>query len=105
MQEIEDIEDWNNALSSHNYILICFSAIWCGPCKTLKPKLELLANEDRYKNIGFYKVDVDKNEELSKLLNITSLPTIVIISSGREYSRIVGSNYTEIVESLHSLQK
>jgi len=105
MQEIGDIEDWNNALSNHIYTLVCFTARWCGPCKTLKPKLELLANDDRYKNIGFYKVDVDENEGLSQLLNITSLPTIVIISSGREYSRIVGSNYTEIVESLDSLQK
>jgi len=48
MQEIGDIEDWNNALSNNIYTLICFTARWCGPCKTLKPKLELLANDDKY---------------------------------------------------------
>lgn len=105
MQEIVGVENWNNILINNVKLLVCFSAKWCGPCKTLKPKLELLVNDDRYKNIGFYTVDVDKNEELSKLLNITSLPTIIIISFGREYKRIVGSNYTQIVEDLHALQQ
>lgn len=105
MQEIEDIEDWNNAISNNTHTLICFSAKWCGPCKMLKPNLESLSNNDEYKNIGFYTVDVDKNEELSKSLNITSLPTIVIVSSGREYARIIGVNLLQLVEKLDSVKK
>ena len=40
--------------------ILYFSAEWCGPCKTLAPRMERLSNQINYK-----KIDVDNNRELS----------------------------------------
>ena len=103
MQEIVGAVHWNNILSKECNKLICFSAKWCGPCKTLKPKLESLSLQDKYNGIEFYTVDVDKSEELCTTLDITSLPTILILKTAFEYKRIVGSNYQQILDDLNSL--
>ena len=56
--------------------LIDFFATWCGPCKALSPILEELAEE--YKDrIYIYKIDVDKEEKLSEIFGIRTVPTLL----------------------------
>ena len=104
MYEIQDMSDWNKILDLHkkmnNTMVLCFSATWCGPCKRLKPLLEDLSNDPQYNMITFYKVDVDKNEELSKHFNISSIPTTLIIKKGVVKERISGVNMTSIIQAL-----
>jgi thioredoxin 1 len=103
MEHIIGATHWNEILSKQEKSFICFTAKWCGPCKTLKPKLESLANLEQYSEVGFYTIDIDQSEELCTLLNITSIPTILIIKSGVEHKRVVGANYQQIVEDLNTL--
>lgn len=58
--------------------IVDFFATWCGPCKALSPTLDDLTNEYDGK-INIYKVDVDKNEELSNVFGIRSVPTLLFI--------------------------
>lgn len=56
--------------------IIDFYATWCGPCKRLAPIMEELAKE--YKGqIIVYKVDTDKERELSTAFGIQSIPTLL----------------------------
>jgi len=58
--------------------IIDFYADWCGPCKTVAPVLEELS--DRYKDdLAIYKIDTDKEMELSSLFGIQSIPTLLFI--------------------------
>ncbi|MCK9574684.1 MAG: thioredoxin family protein [Candidatus Pacearchaeota archaeon] len=59
-------------------VVIDFYATWCGPCKVLAPKLEDL--EEDYTNVDFYKIDIEKNEELTRILNIRNVPTALYIN-------------------------
>jgi putative thioredoxin len=63
-------------------VLVDFWATWCGPCKSLGPLLEKLANEF---NGGFRlgKVDVDKNQELAGMFGIRSIPTVMLVKDGQ----------------------
>jgi thioredoxin 1 len=58
--------------------IIDFYADWCGPCKSIAPILEELS--EQYKDqLVIYKVDTDKEIELSSLFGIQSIPTLLFI--------------------------
>lgn len=58
--------------------IIDFYADWCGPCKSIAPILEELSDE--YKDrLLIYKIDTDKEMELSSLFGIQSIPTLLFI--------------------------
>lgn len=58
--------------------IIDFYADWCGPCKAVAPVLEELS--ETYKGqVDIYKLDTDKEQELSALFGIQSIPTFLFI--------------------------
>ncbi len=60
--------------------VVDFFATWCGPCQMLAPVLEELANDYQYRDrIDFYKVDVDREEELAAAFAVRSIPTLLFI--------------------------
>lgn len=58
--------------------LIDFYADWCGPCKSLAPVLEELSIEYDGQ-VLIYKIDTDKEADLSGLFGIQSIPTLLFI--------------------------
>lgn len=58
--------------------IVDFYADWCGPCKMVAPVLEELAREYEGKLLIF-KVDTEKEEELSAVFGIRSIPTFLFI--------------------------
>ncbi len=58
--------------------IIDFYADWCGPCKAVAPILEELANEYDGQ-VVIYKIDTDKEADLSALFGIQSIPTFLFI--------------------------
>ena len=58
--------------------IIDFYADWCGPCKSVAPVLEELS--ETYKDqLLIYKLDTDKEQELSAMFGIQSIPTFLFI--------------------------
>ncbi|MEI6947378.1 thioredoxin [Paraflavisolibacter sp. H34] len=58
--------------------IIDFYADWCGPCKAVAPVLDELSKEYEGR-LDIYKIDTDKEEELSSLFAISSIPTFLFI--------------------------
>lgn len=56
--------------------IIDFYASWCGPCKTIAPILEDLANEYNGQ-IYIYKINTEEEQELASAFGIRSIPTIL----------------------------
>lgn len=74
--------------------VVDFNATWCGPCRRIAPILDELAAEYKGK-VDIYKVDVDKNPELAKAFNITSIPAILYIPVKGEARMVVGAGGKE----------
>lgn len=58
--------------------IIDFYADWCGPCKAVAPVLDELSEQYAGK-LHIYKIDTDKEQELSALFGIQSIPTFLFV--------------------------
>jgi thioredoxin 1 len=68
-----------------------FSAPWCGPCKQLAPKMELVAE-----TVTVEKILVDSDTETTEKYGIRNVPTVVLIDENEnEIERFVGVNTAE----------
>jgi thioredoxin len=57
--------------------IIKFTADWCSPCRVLEPVLNEVESE--HDDIDFYSVDVDKENELTQIIGIKSVPSILFV--------------------------
>jgi len=80
-------------------ILVDFWANWCGPCKTISPWLEELADELAGR-AHFAKVDVDENGDLVNRFGIMSIPTLVVFKDGKIVDQLIGAAPKNKIQSL-----
>lgn len=69
---LENEEELAAALEENEYVLVIYSAQWCGPCKALK---EWLGVEFREFPCPILIVDVEEHEALAD--DVRALPTLV----------------------------
>jgi len=70
--------------------IVDFFADWCGPCKVLGPIFDSVSDEFREK-LGFYKVDIDKENNLAARYNVMSIPTVLFFKDGQNTDRFSGA--------------
>lgn len=77
-------------------LFVDFYADWCGPCKMMASEVFTQAEVGDYFNTHFVCVQINveaiENKEISKLYNVTALPTMLFINrSGKEVRRVQGA--------------
>lgn len=79
-----------DVLTNTTPVLVDFWAAWCGPCKTVAPVLEEIANE-KARGLTVAKIDVDANPSTAREFQVVSIPTLILIKDGKPVTRIVGA--------------
>ncbi len=76
------------AIDDNPLVLVDFWAAWCGPCRSLVPVVQRLA--ERRPALTVVKVDLESNEALAEEYDVQSLPSLLIFKSGACVDRLVG---------------
>jgi thioredoxin len=83
--------------------IIDFYADWCGPCRTLSPRVEEMAKTYNGK-IVVYKVNVDNEPLLSQYMGIKNLPTLLFCPMNGQPQISVGlidnATFKQYIESV-----
>ena len=102
MAKILDVTDATfetEVLKSDRPVLIDFWAEWCGPCRRLAPVIKELAEEYGEK-IRVVKVDVDGNPKIASRMQITAMPTLLMVKNGAVVGQIVGAVPKDKIKAL-----
>jgi len=99
--EITSKAQFDEAIKSENLTIVDFWAVWCGPCRVLKPLLHKIAGE--HPEIQLLTVDVDANQELAAEYNINSIPAVFFFKNGEIVDNFVGvMPENEILEKIEA---
>lgn len=82
-------EAFSQLLNTKKLVLVDFYAEWCQPCKKMKPYLEEIAKE-KATTVEIVRIDVDKNPEIAKSLQIEELPTLLLYKDNGIIWRNIG---------------
>lgn len=89
LKEITDANFHEEVLQSKGVVLVDVFANWCGPCKTLSPIVEEIAQEYKEK-IKVGKLDVDRSPNTPGKYNILSVPTLLFFKDGQLVDQQIG---------------
>ena len=78
---LSDASFEHDVINSNKTVLVDFWAEWCGPCKSIGPILDEIANEYDGK-ITIAKMNVDENTQTPPKYGIRGIPSLLIFKDG-----------------------
>jgi thioredoxin 1 len=68
-------------------IVVEFMSYGCEHCRAMEPVLQEVAAQS---TMRFFNVDIDANEDLASMYEISATPTFIMFSGGKEVGRVEG---------------
>jgi len=99
VSEVNESDFDQVVLKSKRPVLVDFWAEWCGPCRTLAPIVETIA--EQYGDAArVYKLNVDDSPAVAQRYGIHAIPTLILLQDGAEKDRILGLASQEEISSM-----
>ncbi|RDB31356.1 thioredoxin [Candidatus Similichlamydia laticola] len=102
--EVTD-SNFEEHLKKATLVVAYFSASWCGPCKAFGPVFEEVATELAGSSLLFLKIDTDNAPNAAEKHRISSIPTILFFSEGKQVRSVSGVQKKEdLIQAIKQLQ-
>lgn len=82
-------QDYLKLINKEKLVLVDFNAVWCAPCKILKPRVEKVISKNA-ERVELLDIDVDKNAEIANYMKVESIPLLIMYKQGKEVWRKLG---------------
>jgi len=84
--------------NSSRLIVLYFKAIWCSPCKEIKPFILYL--KDNYPNVEFQEIDIqdESRDTIVNNFNIEKVPTFIFYKNCVICNSMIGTNKEKLEE-------
>lgn len=90
MKEVSSYAEYQVSVQENEWVLLYFSASWCGPCSVFSPIVAQASGT--YKQlITTIKVDVEQVPEAAREHDIRSIPTLLLLHKGKVVDLHVGA--------------
>ena len=83
-------ENYEAIVAESKPLVIDFWAEWCGPCRTIAPIVEELA-EEYADTVNIGKCDVDSSDDVVAIYRVRNIPTLVFVKDGQVVDKHVGA--------------
>ncbi len=84
------LDDVKENIQKGELLLVEFSSNGCAPCEAMKPIVEKLLSEDRFRGIKYEEINLSDYPEFSVEFGVFGVPTLIVFKDGKEYKRNVG---------------
>jgi thioredoxin 1 len=88
--QVTDKDFEQEVLKAAGPVLVDFWAEWCGPCRSLIPSIDALAQE-KSGVIKVVKVNVDESPDAPSRYGVRSIPALMIFKNGQVVAQTVGA--------------
>lgn len=93
------------AAQQDKFLLVDVTAVWCKPCQVMEATTWVDPEVVAWISLNAItiQVDVDKQREVARQLEIQAMPTVIVFKDGKEINRIVG--YQDAAQLLNWLNQ
>ncbi|KAJ2717847.1 thioredoxin trx1 [Coemansia sp. D1744] len=103
VHEFKDTQAFKDFIAKNEFVVIDFSATWCGPCKLISPKFTKLSEE--HPDVKFVKLDVDEMGEIAQVYGVAAMPTFKFLRNAKNVDECVGANPTKLTEKVKAFSE
>ena len=96
IEEVTDTNFVDAVLGARQPVLVDFWAQWCGPCRSLEPIVDTLA-EQYVGTLRIKKLNVDENPEVVERYRVKAIPTLILFRDGAEKRRLIGAVSKDVI--------
>jgi len=90
VREIDDASFEAEVIQADTPVLVDFWAPWCGPCRSISPVIDEIAQEFEGR-LKVTKVNVDENPQSPAKYQVRGIPNLILFKNGEAQEQIVGA--------------
>ncbi len=98
-----DTNESQKAIQHGGFVMLDFWSTHCGPCKSLIPLLNEIA--EKYPKLSILKIQIEVSDSLDEKYDVKSVPALLLFKDGKYIDRLMGRSPFPMIDNLINKHK